>query len=152
VVFAQTRTERDSADASAEATIAFTSGMLCKPTFRPRSVIARLMYPTFWALWNEVAVQVGVDEPSAVEILVDDMDTQIDFYDQHGVAALRGGRAHLVAAQIGADRRMKAEIAESANLTLEEFDALSEDERNAIVDEVTMRNLQAMRDAGELES
>ena len=95
--------------AGAEVTIAFTDSMLCKPSSRPRRDIVKLMYPTFWALWNEMVLRVGADEPETVESLVDDLNIQIDYYYEHGVAALRGGRAHLVAAQIGASRRLVAE-------------------------------------------
>ena len=47
----------------------------------------------------------------------------------------------LLAAQVGAGRRLEAEIAEWANLLVEGFQALSVDERNAIADEYTMWNL-----------
>jgi hypothetical protein len=132
--------------AKAETTIIFTDTMLCKPSFRPRRAIVELMYPTFWALWNEMVLRVGADEPETVESLVDDLLSQIDYYAAHGVAALRGGRAHLHAAQLGASRRLKAEVAEFARLTVEDFEELSEDEQDAITDRYSDRQL-AITDA-----
>jgi hypothetical protein len=41
---------------------------------------------------------------------------------------------------------MRADVAASAGLTLEEFDALSDDERDAITDEYTMRSLRDVLD------
>jgi hypothetical protein len=63
------------------------------------------LYVTFWALWNETVRVVGAEEPTTVESIVEDLQTQIRYYDEHGIGALRGGIAPIVAGQIGAGRR-----------------------------------------------
>jgi hypothetical protein len=97
---------------AAEVSVALTESMLCKPSFRPRMAIVQLMYPTFWALWNEMARRVGADEPETVEALVNDMFIQIDYYATRGTAAMRGGHAHLYAAQVGSADRLAVEVDE----------------------------------------
>jgi hypothetical protein len=144
--FALPRSAQRADTAAGATTIIFTEVMRCKPSFRPRRAIVPLMYPTFWALWNELVTRVSADEPDAVEIFVDDLHVQIDYYATHGTGAGRGGRAHIYAAQVGASVRMRKEVAASAGLTLDEFDALSDDERNAIMDEYTARNVENMFD------
>jgi hypothetical protein len=60
-------------DPDVEVTIAYTGKMRCKPAFRPRTAIARYLYTTFSALWNELALRVGADEPETMNALAYDL-------------------------------------------------------------------------------
>jgi hypothetical protein len=128
-------------------TIAFTDQMRCKAAFRPRTAILTYLYPTFWALWNQLVVRAG-DEPGAIEAFVDDLRTQIDYYDKKGIG-MRGGIAPIFAARVGAGTRLSAQIAAFHGLTLDEFRALPEAEQDRLIEEHTEHNL---RDAGLLDA
>lgn len=116
----------------AHVTISYNELYRCNPAFRPRMAVVRLMLPTFWALWNEVAERVG-EEPTALAALADDMLTQLDLYEHRGVGGLRSGNAPMDAAGIGASRRLAQEIAAFAGISEEEFRALPELERSRII-------------------
>jgi hypothetical protein len=117
--------------ADAEIAIAYTPKMRCSTAFRPRTAIARYLYPTFWVLWNELATRIQADEPEAMLPLVYDLATQLEYYDEHGVGS-RGGVAPVYAARVGAGERLGEEIAAFAGMTVEEFRALPEAERDEI--------------------
>lgn len=67
----------------------------------------------------------------AIEHVADDLLTQISWYEEHGVS-MRGGFAPAFAAQAGAGKRLEEEIVELAGISVEDFRALSERERDAI--------------------
>lgn len=120
-------------------TIAYTEQMRCKAAFRPRTAILTYLYPTFWALWNELVLRAS-DEPGAIEAFVDDLRTQIDYYDKHGIG-MRGGVAPIWAAQVGGSSRLAQEVAEFHGLTLAEFRALPQKERHRLTDAHTDHDL-----------
>jgi hypothetical protein len=109
--------------------------MLSESAFRPRRAILDYMSPTFWALWNKLVSQ-GEKAPDSIDIeaLVDDLRTQIEYYEQRGFGTMRGGPAPMYAAKVGAGRRMEQEIAEFAGLSVDEFRALSESERDEVIE------------------
>jgi hypothetical protein len=125
---------------TAEVAITYTPTMRLKAAFRPRRHIIHYLHPTFWALWNELVLRAS-DEPGAIEPLVDDLRTQIAYYDQHGIG-MRGGAAPVYASRVGAGRRLEQEIAEFGGLTVEEFRALSEAERDEIFDRHTRAGIE----------
>jgi hypothetical protein len=117
---------------SVEVTVAYTAAMRCKVAFRPRSAIADCLYPTFWALWNELVRRVEPDDAEAMGELAVDLVTQINHYRQSGIGG-RGGIAPLYSAQVGAGQRLEQEIAEFAGITVDEFRSVPDAERDEIL-------------------
>lgn len=111
--------------------------MRCSCAFDPRRSLTTFLYPTFWALWNESVIQLGVARNAweTVEALVENMLLQLDYYDERGMGAFRGGIAPILAGFGGASSRLRAEVAEAAGLSPEEFAALPEAERDRIIEE-----------------
>jgi hypothetical protein len=89
--------------ASATVAIAFSNNMRCECAFRPRRSVARLLYSTFWALWNELVLVLGPTRGdwATLEALHDNVALQLDYYDAHGIGAFRGGIAPILASSDG---------------------------------------------------
>jgi hypothetical protein len=123
--------------------LAYTQ-MRCNTAFRPRRKILEFLHPTFWALWNQLVARAR-EEPAAIEIeaLVDDLRTQIEYYEGHGVG-MRGGIAPMYAGKVGAGQRLSEEIAEFAEMPVEEFRALPEAERSEIIHRHTEASLRQL--------
>jgi hypothetical protein len=132
-----------------EVTVTYTASMRCKTAFRPRTAITEWLYPTFWHLWNELVLR--VQDPEAIEPLVDDLRTQIEWYDQHGVGS-RGGAAPIHASRIGAGRRLDQEIADFGGLSVEQFRALPERERDEIYERHAAENVRRAMSSDEIAS
>jgi hypothetical protein len=116
-----------------EATIGMAPTMRVAVSFRPRTAIATHLYLTFGALWNgwmDVLEEEAARD--AIDSLIDDMREQIDIHEQIGVGS-RAGVASVQAARLGAGRRLEQEIAVFAGLTVEDFRALAESDRDVIL-------------------
>jgi hypothetical protein len=127
-----------------EVAIAYTEKMRCKPAFRPRMEIGDYLYVTFWTLWNETVRVVGGEEPETVESIAEDLQTQLNYYDEHGIG-MRGGVAPIVAGRIGAGKRLRDEIGATAGLTGEDLMDLSEEDRDAIIEADAERRIATTR-------
>jgi hypothetical protein len=131
-------------DPDVEVTITYTDQMRCKPAFRPRSAIARYLYMTFWALWNELVMRVEGDEPETMNALARDLHNQIVLYEANGVGS-RGGVAPMYGAQVGAGQRLEREITTFAGITVDEFRSLPEAERDEVFERHATANVDSAR-------
>lgn len=125
----------------AEVIVAVTEKLHVDVSFRPRTAITSHLFLTFSVLWSFCVRQLAADGAyGAIESLLDDMRDQLELHQQIGLG-MRAGKASLVAYERGAGRRLKQEIAAEAGLTVEQFDALSEDDRNRVLDAHTQASI-----------
>ena len=121
--------------------VAVTEKLHVNVSFRPRTAITSHLFPAFGVLWNFCVRQLAADGAyDAIESLLDDMRDQLELHQQIGLG-MRAGKASLLAYRRGVGRRMKHEIAAEAGLTAEEFDELSEAERDRFIDVHTQASI-----------
>ncbi len=124
-----------------EMIVAVTEKLHVNVSFRPRTAITSHLFLTFGVLWSFCVRQLAADGAyDTIESLLDDMRDQLELHQKIGVG-MHAGKASLLAYQHGAGRRLKHEIATEAGLTAEEFDALSEAERDRVMDAHTQASI-----------
>ncbi|MBX5474820.1 MAG: hypothetical protein IRZ20_07385 [Thermoleophilia bacterium] len=116
-----------------EVVVGITNKMRPNVSFRPRFAISTHLYLAFGGLWNGIIAQLARDgESEATTALLDDMREQLSIHKQIGLG-MRGGLAPMAAGQRGAGSRLEREIADAAGLSVEEFRALSDEARDAVI-------------------
>jgi hypothetical protein len=118
-----------------------------RTTFEPKSARDLLLTLGHRIAWNWV-MPLLADDPiakSEVGALLDNFDSQFEFYAEAGVAKdffLRNvGRAPFYAMAKGSGTRYVEELAAAAGMTADEFRALPEPEKDRLIAEDTERSL-----------
>lgn len=100
-----------------------------KSSFDPRRKAPRMLYPAFWAYWNQLIRTVG---PAASANIRDNIVYQCEWYRANGFAYRNLGKAVAHAAARGASDRLAEEIGSAEDLTLAERGALRGNEQHPL--------------------